>query len=52
LAQDGIQFLRRRIPVPVACEKAQVDHFMFSEGNTLVVNLVHNWLNKHFPAKA
>jgi len=28
---------------------ADVDHFMFSEGNTLVVNLVRNWLDKHFP---
>jgi len=31
---------------------ADVDHFMFSEGNTLVVNLVRNWLDKHFPPKA
>ena len=30
---------------------ADVDHFMFSEGNTLVVNLVRNWLDKHFPAR-
>ena len=30
---------------------ADVDHFMFSEGNTLVVNLVRNWLDKHFPPK-
>jgi len=30
---------------------ADVDHFMFSEGNTLVVNLVRNWLDKYFPAK-
>jgi len=28
---------------------ADVDHFMFSEGNTLVVNLVRNWLDKYFP---
>jgi len=28
---------------------ADVDHFMFSEGNTLVLNLVRNWLDKHFP---
>jgi dipeptidyl aminopeptidase/acylaminoacyl peptidase len=28
---------------------ADVDHFMFSEGNTLVVNLVRSWLDKHFP---
>jgi pimeloyl-ACP methyl ester carboxylesterase len=27
---------------------ADVDHFMFSEGNTLVVNLVSNWLDKYF----
>jgi hypothetical protein len=27
---------------------ADVDHFMFSEGNTLVLNLVRNWLDKHF----
>jgi len=31
---------------------ADVDHFMFSEGNTLVVNLVHNWLDKYFPPRA
>jgi hypothetical protein len=31
---------------------ADVDHFMFSEGNTLVVNLVRNWLDKYFPAQA
>ena len=28
---------------------ADVDHFMFAEGNTLVVNLVRNWLDKYFP---
>jgi uncharacterized protein len=31
---------------------ADVDHFMFSESNALVLNLVRNWLEKHFPAKA
>ena len=30
---------------------ADVDHFMFAEGNTLVIDLLRNWLNKHFPAK-
>jgi len=30
---------------------ADVDHFMFSEGNALVANLVRNWLEKYFPAK-
>jgi len=30
---------------------ADVDHFMFSEGNPLVLNLVRNWLDKHFPPK-
>jgi len=30
---------------------ADVDHFMFAEGNTLVINLLGNWLDKHFPAK-
>ena len=30
---------------------ADVDHFMFSEGNALVLNLVRNWLEKHFPPK-
>jgi uncharacterized protein len=30
---------------------ADVDHFMFSEQDTLVVNLVRNWLDKHFPAR-
>jgi dipeptidyl aminopeptidase/acylaminoacyl peptidase len=28
---------------------AEVDHFILSEGNPLVVNLVRNWLDKHFP---
>ena len=28
---------------------ADVDHFMFAEGNTLVINLLRNWLDKHFP---
>ena len=28
---------------------ADVDHFMFAEGNTLVINLLKNWLDKHFP---
>ncbi|HEY7673657.1 MAG TPA: alpha/beta fold hydrolase [Burkholderiales bacterium] len=31
---------------------ADVDHFMFSEGNTLVVDLVRNWLDKYFPPRA
>ncbi len=30
---------------------AGVDHFMFAEGNTLVLNLVRNWLEKYFPLK-
>src|SRR5204862_583500 len=30
---------------------ADVDHFMFSEGNALVVDLVRNWLAKYFPAR-
>src|SRR5262245_18576907 len=30
---------------------ADVDHFMFAEGNTLVINLLRNWLDKHFPLK-
>jgi len=30
---------------------ADVDHFMFAEGNTLVINLLRNWLDKHFPAR-
>ena len=29
---------------------ADVDHFMFAEGNTLVINLLRNWLEKHFPS--
>jgi dipeptidyl aminopeptidase/acylaminoacyl peptidase len=31
---------------------ADVDHFMFSEGNGLVVNLVRNWLEKYFPPQS
>lgn len=30
---------------------AGVDHFMFSEGNTLVIHLVRDWLALHFPAR-
>ena len=30
---------------------ANVDHFILSEDNPLVVTLVHNWLDKHFPLK-
>ena len=30
---------------------ADVDHFILSEGNPLVVNLVRHWLEKHFPLK-
>jgi dipeptidyl aminopeptidase/acylaminoacyl peptidase len=29
---------------------ADVDHFMLSEGNTLVVNVLRNWLEKYFPS--
>lgn len=30
---------------------AGVDHFLFSDGNTLVLNLVRDWLAQHFPAR-
>jgi uncharacterized protein len=30
---------------------ADVDHFILSEGNPLVVTLVRHWLEKHFPVK-
>jgi hypothetical protein len=30
---------------------ADVDHFMFAEGNTLVIDLLRNWLDKHFPSE-
>jgi pimeloyl-ACP methyl ester carboxylesterase len=30
---------------------ADVDHFMFAEGNTLVLDLVRNWLEKYFPVR-
>ena len=29
---------------------AGVDHFLFSEGNTLVLDLLRGWLALHFPA--
>jgi dipeptidyl aminopeptidase/acylaminoacyl peptidase len=29
-----------------------VDHFMFSESNTRVINLIREWLNTYLPAKA
>jgi len=28
---------------------AEVDHFLLSEGNPLVINLTRNWLEKYFP---
>jgi dipeptidyl aminopeptidase/acylaminoacyl peptidase len=28
---------------------SEVDHFLLQEGNDLVINLVDNWLAKHFP---
>jgi dipeptidyl aminopeptidase/acylaminoacyl peptidase len=28
-----------------------VDHFLFSEGNVLVINVLRDWLAKHFPAQ-
>jgi alpha-beta hydrolase superfamily lysophospholipase len=31
---------------------ADVDHFMFAEGNRLVIELLRNWLDKHFPLEA
>ena len=31
---------------------AEVDHFLLSEGNPLVINLTRNWLEKYFPAQA
>ena len=30
---------------------AGVDHFMFAESNTIVINLLRDWLALHFPAK-
>src|SRR5438552_3283828 len=30
---------------------AGVGHFMFSEGNTLVINLLRDWLALHFPSR-
>ena len=29
---------------------AEVDHFLLSEGNPVVINLVKSWLDKYFPA--
>jgi uncharacterized protein len=31
---------------------AEVDHFLLSEGNPLVINLSRNWLEKYFPPQA
>jgi uncharacterized protein len=31
---------------------AEVDHFLLSEGNPLVINLTRNWLEKYFPVQA
>jgi pimeloyl-ACP methyl ester carboxylesterase len=30
---------------------AEVDHFLFSDGNALVLDLVRDWLAQHFPAR-
>jgi alpha-beta hydrolase superfamily lysophospholipase len=30
---------------------ANVDHFLLSEGNPLIINLVKNWLEKYLPAR-
>ena len=30
---------------------AEVDHFLLSEGNPLVINLTRNWLEKYFPPR-
>jgi alpha-beta hydrolase superfamily lysophospholipase len=30
---------------------AGVDHFMMSEGNTLVMDIVRDWLAQRFPAR-
>jgi uncharacterized protein len=43
-------FVRASQPVDLHLV-ANVDHFMFAEGNTLVINLLRNWLDKHFPLK-
>ena len=31
---------------------ADTDHFMMAESNTRVINIIHDWLEKYFPAKA
>ncbi|MSQ19690.1 MAG: alpha/beta fold hydrolase [Betaproteobacteria bacterium] len=31
---------------------AEVDHFLLSEGNPLVINLTRNWLEKYFPPRS
>lgn len=31
---------------------SKVDHFLLQEGNQLVIDLVDNWLAKHFPVRA
>ena len=31
---------------------AGVDHFVLSEGNTLVITLLRNWLDKYFPVSS
>jgi dipeptidyl aminopeptidase/acylaminoacyl peptidase len=43
-------FLHARQPADLHLV-AGVDHFLFSEGNTLVLNLVRDWLAQHFPAR-
>ena len=43
-------FLHARQPADLHLV-AGVDHFLFSEGNTLVLNLLRDWLALHFPAR-
>jgi pimeloyl-ACP methyl ester carboxylesterase len=43
-------FLHARMPADLHLV-AGVDHFLFSEGNTLVLNLVRDWLAQHLPIR-
>jgi pimeloyl-ACP methyl ester carboxylesterase len=50
--EQSIDLFRHARPPADLHLVAGVDHFLFSERNTLVITLVRNWLDQHFPRSA
>ena len=50
--EQSIDLFRHAHPPTDLHLVAGTDHFLFSERNTLVVTLVRNWLDQHFPLSA